>query len=214
MRILAIFAALALIIAAPFALKPADNILADADDTLAIITPHNEQIRYEFSRAFGTHYKQRTGRTVRIDWRMPGGTSEIARYLRSEYYAAFERLWRSSGRDWSLEAAATFDDPKADSDARRAFLASHVGIGIDLFFGGGAFDFQQQADAGRLVDSGVIKSHPDWFTEGFDSSKRIRGNFDEGGRWIEQLWPPSGSATTQTRCEDLESKRFRSRGRI
>ena len=41
--------------------------------------------------------------------------------------------------------------------ARRAFLTSDViGIGIDLFFGGGSYDFAQQAAAGRLVDSGFI----------------------------------------------------------
>jgi iron(III) transport system substrate-binding protein len=185
MRILAVFVALAFIVAVPFALKPKEDMLAKADDTVVIITPHNEQIRYEFSRAFGEYYQQRTGRTIRIDWRMPGGTSEIARYLKGEYYAAFERTWRASGREWTAEAAATFDDPKAQSDARREFLASNAGIGIDLFFGGGAFDFQQQADAGRLVDSGILQSHPDWF--GNDSiPQTVSGEmfYDEAGRWI------------------------------
>ncbi|HET7239044.1 MAG TPA: hypothetical protein VFI76_08450, partial [Terrimicrobiaceae bacterium] len=105
MRILIVLAALAAIIAIPFSLKPEDDLLARADDTIVIITPHNEQIRYEFSRAFSEYYQRRTGRSIRIDWRMPGGTSEIARYLRSEYYAAFERLWRSSGREWTAEVA-------------------------------------------------------------------------------------------------------------
>lgn len=185
MRILVVFAALALIIAVPFALKPEDDLLARADDAIVIMTPHNEQIRYEFSRAFGEHYQQKTGRTIRIDWRMPGGTSEIARYIRSEYYAAFERLWRSSGREWTAEVAATFDNPKAQSEARREFLASTAGIGIDLFFGGGAFDFQQQADAGRLVDCEIIKGHPAWFSE--DSIPHsVSGEifYDEAGRWI------------------------------
>ena len=185
MRILAVFAALAFIVAVPFALKPKEDMLAKADDTLVIITPHNEQIRYEFSRAFGEYYQQRTGRTIRIDWRMPGGTSEIARYLKGEYYAAFERMWRASGREWTAEAAATFDDPKAQSEARRAFLASNAGIGIDLFFGGGAFDFQQQADAGRLVDSGILQSHPDWFGDN-SIPHTVSGEsfYDEAGRWI------------------------------
>jgi ABC-type Fe3+ transport system substrate-binding protein len=185
MRILAVFAALASIIAVPFALKPEDDLLAEADDTIVIITPHNEQIRYEFSRAFGEYYKRQTGRTVRIDWRMPGGTSEIARYIRSEYYAAFEQLWKSSGREWTAEAAATFDDPKAQSEARREFLASNASIGIDLFFGGGAFDFQQQADAGRLVDCEIIRNHPEWFDN--DSiPQNVSGEifYDDAGRWI------------------------------
>ena len=185
MRILVIFAALALIVAAPFALKPQDDLLAAADDTIVIITPHNEQIRYEFSRAFGEHYKKQTGRTIRIDWRMPGGTSEIARYLKGEYYAAFERMWRAAGNEWSAEASATFDDPRAQSEARQAFLASDVGIGVDLFFGGGAFDFQQQADAGRLVDCGILQEHPDWFAESAIPHV-VSGEifYDQGGRWI------------------------------
>ena len=185
MRIAAVFTALALIIALPFALKPKEDLLAAADDQVVIVTPHNEQIRYEFSRAFGEYYRHKTGRTVRIDWRMPGGTSEIARFIRSEYYAAFELFWKSSGRIWTGEAAGTFDDPRAQTEAQREFLASDVGIGIDIFFGGGAFDFEQQADAGRLVDCEIIKNRPEWFN---DSSipHTVSGEifYDAGGRWI------------------------------
>ena len=63
MRIAAVFTALALIIALPFALKPKEDLLAAADDQVVIVTPHNEQIRYEFSRAFGEYYRHKTGRT-------------------------------------------------------------------------------------------------------------------------------------------------------
>jgi iron(III) transport system substrate-binding protein len=185
MRIVAVFAALALIVAAPFALKPRDDLLAEADDSIVIITPHNEHIRYEFSRAFGEHYKQKTGRTIRIDWRMPGGTSEIARYIKGGYYAAFERMWRGAGKEWSAAAYSIFDDPRAQSEARREFLASNVGIGVDLFFGGGAFDFQQQAEAGRLVDCEIRQTHPDWFAD-HSIPHVVSGEifYDQGGRWI------------------------------
>ena len=157
MKPFAVFAALALILVLPFALKPKESLLATAQDSLVIVTPHNEAIRYEFSRAFGEFYKEKTGRTIRIDWRLPGGTSEIARYLKGEYYAAFEYAWKSSGRPWTAETAGAFDNPRVDpaqSPARRAFLESRTGIGVDLFFGGGSFDFTQQAEAGRLVDCG------------------------------------------------------------
>jgi len=41
----------------------------------------------------------RLGRTVEIDWRWPGGTAEITRYLASEYAASFQRYWtRDLGR--------------------------------------------------------------------------------------------------------------------
>jgi iron(III) transport system substrate-binding protein len=184
-RILAVLIALVSIVAIPFALKPSESLLAKADETIVIVTPHNEQIRYEFSRAFAAYYQTRTGRTIRIDWRMPGGTSEIARFLKGEFYAAFERTWKSAGQQWTAEVAATFDDPKAQTEARRQFLASNVGIGIDLFFGGGAFDFQQQADAGRLVDCGILRSRPDWFAE-TSIPHSVSGEvfYDEGGRWV------------------------------
>ncbi len=196
LRAVIVLVALAIVVGLPFALKPEENLLAEADDSLVIITPHNEAIRYEFSRAFNEYYKSNTGRSVRIDWRMPGGTSEIARYLKGEYFAAFEYYWRQSGKEWTPEVQAAFDNPKielpADAGmdsmgqaARRTFLNSEVGIGVDLFFGGGAFDFTSQAGAGRLVDSGILKRHPEWFTEN-SIPQIVSGEefFDPQGRWI------------------------------
>lgn len=185
MRNLAVLVALALVLALPFALKPKENLLAAADETLVIISPHNEAIRYEFSRAFGEYYKAKTGRTVRIDWRIVGGTSEIARYLQGEYYNAFQRDWVSSGQKWTDEAASTFMNPTATTPAREAFLQSNAGVGIDLFFGGGAFDFINQAKLGTLVDSGVITAHPDWFTDAvIPQSVSGEPYYDAKGRWI------------------------------
>lgn len=185
MRILAVLAALVVVLALPFALKPKENLLAQADDTLVIISPHNEAIRYEFSRAFGEFHKARTGRTVRIDWRIVGGTSEIARYLLGEYYNAFQREWTASGKAWTDDVANSFANPAGNSPAREAFLASQVGIGIDLFFGGGAYDFIAQAKAGNLVDSGVIAEHPDWFTDAsIPASVSGEPYYDANGRWI------------------------------
>jgi iron(III) transport system substrate-binding protein len=163
--------ALLAVVALPFILRPKRENVAQADDTIAIVTPHNEAIRYEYGRGFADWYKAKTGRTVAIDWRVLGGTSEIARFLEGEYVAAFENLWRRRmGKPWNAEIQAGFhnarlpaDAPAVVREARAAFLASDVGCGIDLFFGGGTFDFERQAAAGRLVDSGIIKSHPDWF---------------------------------------------------
>jgi ABC-type Fe3+ transport system substrate-binding protein len=191
-RLLVVAAALAAIIALPFALKPKENLLARADDTLVIISPHLEAIRFEFSHAFVEYYKARTGRTVRIDWRIIGGTSEIARYLQGEYYNAFRQEWTSSGRPWSAEVAAAFANgslpPDASAtarEAREAFLASNVGVGIDLFFGGGPFDFINQTKAGTLVDSGVMRRHPKWFAEtSIPPSVSGEPYYDPKGRWI------------------------------
>ncbi len=177
MRTVPVLIALAVVLAIPFALRPSNKLLGKAEDMLVIVTPHNEAIRYEFAHAFADHYLLETGRTVAIDWRTPGGTSEIDRYLRSEFEAAFRNAWINVYKQpWSSEAAR-FADPKIDLSAdpaqddpaqaaRRVFLASNVGIGIDLFFGGGSHDFGKQADAGRLVDCGVHERHPGWFGEG------------------------------------------------
>ncbi|HEY5741735.1 MAG TPA: extracellular solute-binding protein [Terrimicrobiaceae bacterium] len=184
MRNLVVLAILALILAVPFALRPKET-LAKADDVITIVTPHNEQIRHEFGKAFGEYYKGKTGRSIYIDWRMPGGTNEISRYIKSEYYAAFQRLWESSGKAWTTEVAASFDNPQGQSLARQEFLASDVGIGIDIFFGGGAFEFFRQAEAGRLVDNGLLTSHPEWFgEESIPYSVSGEIFYDREGRWI------------------------------
>jgi iron(III) transport system substrate-binding protein len=195
-RAVLVFLALAVVIGLPFALKPEEGLFDKADDTLVVITPHNEAIRHEFSVAFARHYREKTGRSVRIDWRMPGGTSEIARYLKSEFFAAFKVYWARAGGAWTPEVQGAFDNPRielpedpagdnAAQSARRAFLDSDAGIGIDVFFGGGAYDFNIQADAGRLVDSGVIARHPDWFGEN-SIPHTVSGEsfYDAEGRWI------------------------------
>ena len=173
-RLLLLFA-LVVTVALPFLLRPRRPARARTDDTLVIITPHNEAIRHEFGRAFARWYQGHTGRTVAVDWRVIGGTSEIDRYLDGEYVAAFRNYWTGTlKRAWSSEVEAGFRRPHAGPvappgseppavAARRAFLASEVGCGIDLFFGGGPYDFVKQAQAGFLVDSGVMQRHPDWF---------------------------------------------------
>lgn len=161
------------VVALPFALRPKRVAVAQADDTIAVVTPHNEAIRYEFSRGFAEWYQKRTGRTVAIDWRVLGGTSDIARFLEGEYTAAFEHYWtRKLGKPWSTDIQAGFQAARLAPDAsalvkeaHAAFRASDVSCNIDLFFGGGTYDFERQAGAGRFIDSGIIKAKPEWFTE-------------------------------------------------
>jgi len=197
-RISLVLVALAVVIGIPFALRPAPEEQAGtAADRLVIVSPHNEAIRHEFTAAFRRHHREKTGRDVALDWRIPGGTSEIARYLASEFNASFQNHWVNRlGKKWSAEVAKGFDDratelpddPAQDTAAqaaRRAFLASDTGIGIDLFFGGGAYDFIQQAQAGRLVDSGVIAARPEWFNDSVIPQKVSGEPFrDPQGLWI------------------------------
>ncbi len=177
----------------PFALRPRPQHPGRVEETLVIITPHNEAIRQEFGLAFSRWYQARTGRVVEIDWRLIGGTSEIARYLEGEYTAAFQNHWVNTlGRPWSNAVLNAFangalanDAPALSKEARAAFLASNVSCGIDLFFGGGSYDFIRQAQAGRLVASEVLKKHPEWFTEAVIPPSFAGEEFwDREGRWV------------------------------
>ena len=55
---------------------------------LVIISPHNEQIRTEFGRAFQKWHEAQYGEGVYVAWSTPGGTSEIRRMLRAQWEAA------------------------------------------------------------------------------------------------------------------------------
>jgi iron(III) transport system substrate-binding protein len=166
-----IILALVATVALPFILRPHTASPAQADDTLVLISPHNEAIRHEFTLGFQDWYRAKTGRTVFLDWRNVGGTSDITRYLTGEYVASFRNIWKKEGREWSADVQSAIqngrlaaDAPSVAKEARTAFLASGASCGIDVFFGGGPYDFDGQARAGNLVDSGIRRLHPDWFT--------------------------------------------------
>ena len=55
---------------------------------IVIVSPHNEQIRYEFARAFEDWHTTHHGEDVVVAWSTPGGTSEIRRMLRAQWEAA------------------------------------------------------------------------------------------------------------------------------
>lgn len=190
-------ALLAILLLGPLLLQRHADRGAHADETLVIITPHNEATRYEFGRAFSEAHFAKTGRTLFVDWRTAGGTSEIGRYVAAQYLGSFRDYWtRILHRDWTPDCAS-FDDPRAATPgalaARKAFLGSDAGCGVDLFFGGGTYDYMQMASAGRLVDSGVVAAHPELFAlpgahpPAGGAALRIPQNL--GG---EPLWDPKG----------------------
>ncbi len=224
MRITIILILLAGIIAAPFLLrqdKEGKTTSLQKSERLVIITPHNQSIQAEFERAFIRYMKQERNRDVYIDWRTPGGTSEIARFLKSEYATRFETLWgkQTGGLRFTHKIREAFTDRKieipstqqgvvmdlsllgrADADkeravfARRLFLESDIGVGIDLFFGGGAYDFTKQAQAGNLVprDSSekfgpgaLAEQRADWFSDAIMPAT-VRGEpfRDPEYRWL------------------------------
>lgn len=180
-RLLAVLLALAAVIAAPVLMKPAASARTKdfpEKDRLVIITPHVESIRHEFGIAFQRWMKEKYGRDVVIDWRVPGGgTSEIAKVVSSEYLASLEVYWkrhRGGSSPWNDQFGREFMEASSKSEARAVWLASDIGIGIDLFFGGGVPDFSEMKKKGCLVPgdakagtgvAGVKATHPDWFSD-------------------------------------------------
>jgi ABC-type Fe3+ transport system substrate-binding protein len=193
MKYLPLILALLVVLLGPIALRPKRDAAPRAGErALVLITPHNEAIRSEFGRAFQAHYLAKTGQRVRMDYRTPGGTSEIARSIAGEYVGAFQNYWTHTlGKPWNSTIERNFASPKAPAsdplaqEARAAFLASNVSCKLDLFFGGGAFDFQSQAAAGYLVDSGFVAAHPEIFNPNA-IPQTVGGEpfYDKDGLWI------------------------------
>jgi ABC-type Fe3+ transport system substrate-binding protein len=156
---------LALIIALPFALRPRTEPASHwkpNDPRLVIVTPHNEAIRYEFERAFSQWHQKNHGLPVKIEWRAVGGTTEIMRFLASEY-AANARVWwtRTLKKPWPTTAteALTATTPPTDPQLAELWHAfrktddpNAVTSRIDVFFGGGEFDHSTAYRQGLTVE--------------------------------------------------------------
>ncbi|MDR2664597.1 MAG: extracellular solute-binding protein [Puniceicoccales bacterium] len=189
---------LAALVALPFAVRERGRAIdAATDDTVVILTGHNENLRFEFSQGFQKWYRERTGRTVFVDWRYLGGVSEIVRYLDSVYGNAFRLYWeRELGRPWNAEVQGAFvrrtaDESKWTDPIQRevweAFYGSNVSSGIDIFFGGGVSEFIIQADRGTAIDCGFLREHPELFCES-SIPPYVGGEplWDSQGRWFGQ----------------------------
>ena len=82
-----IFSAVFLLLAVlslPFLLrKDSGSVRTNTDDadTVVIISAHSEPMKHELEQGFRRYYREKYGRDVVIDWRAPGGTSDIVRYI-------------------------------------------------------------------------------------------------------------------------------------
>ncbi len=165
-RIFFAFLIPALLIALPVLLRPAQTksaVSPQNTDELVIVSPHTEQIRYEFEQGFRKHYRKMTGRDIKLDWRSIGGTSDIARYINDRFTAEFRLAYLAAGYDFTDQTAVDFKNQASGSHARKFFLASDTGIGIDIFFGGGTYEHNKFARCGFAVDGGVQTRHPEYF---------------------------------------------------
>jgi ABC-type Fe3+ transport system substrate-binding protein len=114
-----IVVAFLVILGVPLLLRPSESDRQTDPDasTLIIITPHVAQIREEFAAAFSEWHRRVHGTPVRIDYRTPGGTSEIIRQLQAQYNVA-------------IRAGHIAADGSCVPGA----------VPVDLMFGGGSFD--------------------------------------------------------------------------
>ncbi|CAN5251999.1 hypothetical protein BH23VER1_BH23VER1_28910 [soil metagenome] len=205
----AVAVAIVLVLVAPFLMRPREAVFSgDPDGKVVILTPHHQTICSAFSRAFAKHMKEKTGKNILVDWRVPGGTSEADKVIDSDFVAAFQQYWKNTlGRTWSDRVARSFNDRDLvlpedsaapftlEQEAKRTFLESPVGIGVDLFFGGGSYDFTVQSQKGYIVaragemgqfgPAAVIDAHPDWFGDDV-IPMAVSGELyrDEEDRWI------------------------------
>lgn len=164
------------IISIPLIFKNEQKLSIHADETLVIISPHTEFICDEFATAFSEWYKKQTGKSILIDIRHIGGSTETQRFLDSVYDNAFRTYWEKTlKKPWSYAVQTGYckpipldDTPEDDTleeSARRAFLNSNIGCGIDVLFGGGTLVFEAQTRRGQLIPALIEHTHPDWFTD-------------------------------------------------
>lgn len=90
-RIIVVFGCFGIVLALPFIFRVSAEESNEAARRVIIISPHNEQIRYEFGRGFADWHEARFGEPARVDWSVPGGTSEIRKMLQSEWISALKR---------------------------------------------------------------------------------------------------------------------------
>ena len=202
----------------PFLLRPKEEkkaaVSAEAD-RLVIISAHNKGIRDEYDRAFKKYYREKFGKEVELDFRSPGGTRDIVRYIADRYEAEFRHFYESKSGRWTPAIAAAFSNPRVDKDpkaspeeknARKMFLNSEVGIGIDLMAGGGTFEMIRQASKGFAVDAKVQERHPEYFKS--SSIPAVFGGdrlYDANGLWYGVVLSTFGICCNTDRIEEMKN---------
>ena len=87
-----IILALILVAVGPLLLQRAEVVASgDEDVRLVVMSPHNATIRTEFGEAFSKYWEDKTGKKVFVDWRTPGGASEIRMVLEGDFSRADAR---------------------------------------------------------------------------------------------------------------------------
>lgn len=160
---LVILGLLMAIVGLPFLLRREESAgrWRKGDPVLTVVTPHNEGIRHEFGRAFSEWHFKKYGKPVRIEWQAIGGTTEITRFLTSEYASSMRSYWtRELKRPWKEGASDTVTGTSEPADPELATVwralrgvddAALVTSRMDVFFGGGEFDHSDAFRRGLTV---------------------------------------------------------------
>jgi ABC-type Fe3+ transport system substrate-binding protein len=123
---------------------------------LQIVTPHVEQIRFEFGRAFEAWHIAKYNQPVRIDWRTLGGTTEIRKQLEAQITAAV-----AAGAYTVLPPRKLLAPTRAERDTPslpELIIDPAKADMPDLFFGGGSFE--HTAVKGGLILTATIDGKP------------------------------------------------------
>ena len=140
------------LLALPWAVRPGGRGTTDRQAlSLVIITPHTEQIRFEFERAFSQWHEANYGAPVDIDWRAPGGTSEIRRLLIDQYQAAVR-----NGEYELIDGEVVIEPGR---------------MGFDLLFGGGSYEHDQMKRGFKAVIDGQEVTVPVSVPAGFSQAQ-------------------------------------------
>lgn len=124
--------AFVLILGLPWALRPHAEARDASARRLVIITPHNQQIRHEFETAFDRWHTERFGEHITIDWRQPGGTTDIRKQLQAQYQRA-------------VAAGAIAPDGSCPPGT----------MPYDLLFGGGSYEHDQMKKGVQATPEGA-----------------------------------------------------------
>lgn len=96
-RILVVLLCFGIVLALPFVFRESRVIDESDARRVIIISPHNEQIRYEFGYGFERWHELKYGEPARVVWSTPGGTSEIRKMLQSDWKAALKQGQQPGG---------------------------------------------------------------------------------------------------------------------
>ncbi|MFN0132529.1 MAG: ABC transporter substrate-binding protein [Phycisphaerales bacterium] len=175
----AVVIALGLILGVPFIMRPRSVEVRRDAATIVIVTPHVQQIRSEFGEAFSRWHERVYKEPIAVDWRTPGGTSDIRKQLEAQYAALAK-----SGR-FKTKAARTVSP--AEKEQLTEIELESGAVAFDAMLGGGSYDHRKLKE-GVVVSIGdrrvrVRMSRPATLT-----ARQLEAIFGENKIGTEQLY--------------------------